>query len=192
LALLVLTMAACGGPGTGRVGEGKIHYEDPQAEETVTIDYGSTDLQSTAEHMAQSLLASAGIAEASSPPVIRLREVRNYTDEHIDTKGITDKIRVQLLNSGKVRFLADKEGLGQVLAERDLTEQLTGRTANDPLAEADYIITGAVRSIRKSSDKFRDVFYQFTLEMTDPQSGEIRWAEEKEIRKTLEKGFWGW
>ncbi len=191
-ATLLLALAACGGPRTGRVGDGNVRYEDPQAEETVDMAYGSTDLQSTAEFMTQSLLGSDWIVRASAPPKIRLREVKNYTDEHIDAKGITDKIRVKLLNSGKVRFLADQQNLDQVVNERDLNESMTERAENARIMEADYIITGSVRSIRKRTKELRDTYYQITLELVDPQSGEILWANEKEIRKFSEKPFWGW
>ncbi len=190
---LVLLLAACGGPQTGRVsGDGEVTYDDSQAEETVTTQWGSTDLQMTAEEMTQSLLASRWIAQASEQPKIRLREVKNYTDEHIDTKGVTDKIRVRLLRSGMVRFLADDANLGDVFAERDFTENATTRGENKLLTDTDYIITGAVRSIRKRTKTVGDVFYQITLEMTDPQSGEIIWADEKEIRKRTTKPKIGW
>ncbi len=193
--MLAAALAACGcsGPRTGRVaGDGDVHYDDPNAVETVTGDYGSTDLQMTAEHMTQSLLASAWVARAEAPPRVRLREVKNYTDEHIDTRGITDKIRVKLLGSGKVRFLADDANLDQVFGERDLTESSTRKASNAPMLESDYVITGAVRSIRKQSKKTGDNFYQITMELVDPQSGEILWADEKEIRKVTEKSTFGW
>jgi uncharacterized protein (TIGR02722 family) len=191
--LLATQLAACGGPRTGRVsGDGEVVYEDPQAEETVTTRWGSTDLQATAESMTQSLLASRWIKDALAQPKIRLREVRNFTDEHIDTKGITDKIRVGLLRSGLVRFLADDANLGDVFAERDLTETATRRGDNKLLADTDYIITGTVRSIRKRTKTVGDVYYQISLELTDPQSGEIVWADEKEIRKQTTKPTIGW
>lgn len=190
---LALLLTACGGPQTGRVtGDGEVTYDDSQAEETVTTQWGSTDLQNTAESMTQSLLASRWIAQASAQPKIRLREVKNYTDEHIDTKGITDKIRVRLLRSGSVRFLADENNLDDVFAERDLTETATTRSDNKLMTDTDYIITGSVRSIRKRTKTVGDVFYQITLEMTDPQSGEIVWADEKEIRKRTTKPKIGW
>lgn len=190
---LALLLTACGGPQTGRVtGDGEVTYDDSQAEETVTTQWGSTDLQNTAESMTQSLLASRWIAQASAQPKIRLREVKNYTDEHIDTKGITDKIRVRLLRSGSVRFLADENNLDDVFAERDLTETATTRGDNKLMTDTDYIITGSVRSIRKRTKTVGDVFYQITLEMTDPQSGEIVWADEKEIRKRTTKPKIGW
>lgn len=191
--ILIAGLTACGGPQTGRVsGDGEVVYEDSQAVETVTTQWGSTDLQITAEKMTQSLLASRWIAQASAPPKIRLREVKNYTDEHIDSKGITDKIRVKLLQSGHVRFLADDANFDAVFSERDLTETATKRSENKLLAETDYIVTGAVRSIRKRTKTVGDVFYQITLELTDPQSGEIVWADEQEIRKRTTKPKLGW
>lgn len=193
LCSLTLALAACGGPQTGRVtGDGEVTYDDAQAEETVNTQWGSTDLQMTAESMTQSLLASRWITKAEAAPKIRLREVKNYTDEHIDTKGITDKIRIKLLQSGTVRFLADESNLDDVMAERDLTEAATTRRENKLMTDTDYIITGSVRSIRKRTKTVGDVFYQITLELVDPQSGEIIWADEKEIRKRTTKPKIGW
>ncbi|CAK7063869.1 MAG: hypothetical protein DELT_01551 [Desulfovibrio sp.] len=193
LCALALVLAACGGPQTGRVsGDGEVVYEDAQAEETVTTQWSSTDLQMTAENMTQSLLASRWIAKAEATPKIRLREVKNYSDEHIDTKGITDKIRIKLLQSGAVRFLADENNMGDVFAERDLTEAATVRGENKLMTDTDYIITGSVRSIRKRTKTVGDVFYQITLELVDPQSGEILWADEQEIRKRTTKPKLGW
>ena len=91
----------------------------------MTADFGSSDLQATAEKMTQSLLETRYISKAQQPPKVRLRDVKNQTYEHIDTKAITDKIRIKLLNSGAVRFLADKSNLDQVNDERDLTETST-------------------------------------------------------------------
>jgi PBP1b-binding outer membrane lipoprotein LpoB len=138
------------------------------------------------------MLASPVISKAANPPLIRLREVKNYTDEHLDAKGITDKIRVQLMRSGTVRFLADNANLGDVFAERDLTEAVTERVENDLMLETNYILTGAVRSIRKRTSDIGDVYYQITLELTDPQKGEILWADEKEIRKVTTRPRVGW
>ena len=193
LALLaVFMLSACGGPRPGRVGDDSVYYEDAAAVETVTANYGSTDLQTTAEFMTQSLLTSHWIAEAPMPPRIRLHQIKNYTDEHIDGKGIADKIRIKLMQSGKVRFLADSENLDQVFDERDLTESTTVKAGNSAMAASDYILTGSVRSIRKRSDKLADVFYQITLELVDHQSGEIVWVNEKEIRKVSTKPTVGW
>lgn len=192
--LLVALFAGCATKdGVGRVGENSgVQYGDANAVETVTMDFGSTDLQSTAEKMTQSLLESRYIAHASAAPKVRLRDVKNETYEHIDTKAITDKIRIKLLRSGSVRFLADTANLGQVNAERDLTETATKKKNLKAMTDADYIITGTVRSIKKANSSMQDVYYNISLELVDPQSGEILWADEKEIRKTSDKPSLGW
>lgn len=184
LAAALLALSACGGP--------TVEYGDPGEIETVTSGWGSTDLQGTAEKMAQSMLDSRWIARAEAPPKVRLREIRNLTDEHIDTKAITDKVRIRLLQSGQVRFLADTANMDQVFDERDFTESLTRRGENKLLADTDYIVTGDVRSIRKVTTKAADVYYLITLELVDPQSGEIVWADEQEIRKTSTNPKIGW
>lgn len=184
LGCALLLLGACGGP--------NVEYGDPGAVETVTSAWGSTDLQGTAEAMAQSLLDSEVITRAAAPPKIRLRQVMNKTDEHIDTKAITDKIRIRLMQSRRVRFLADTGNLGEVFAERDLTESSTRRGSNLLLTDTDYIVTGTVNSIRKTTKKAADVYYLIILELVDPQSGELLWTDEKEIRKISDKPSVGW
>lgn len=169
-----------------------VQYGDAKAIETVTADFGSTDLQSTAESLTQSLLESRYIAKAPQPPKVRLRSVNNLTYEHIDTKAITDKIRIKLLKSGQVRFLADIANLNQVKDERELTASATANKENKALSDSDYIITGNVRSIKKANDDVKDVYYNVSLELVNPQSGEILWADEKEIRKVSSKSSVGW
>jgi uncharacterized protein (TIGR02722 family) len=191
--LTALILEGCAGPRTGRLqGAGDTQYGDPADVETVTSAWGATDLQLTAESMTQSMLDSRWIAKAVEPPKIRLREVRNLTSEHIDTKSITDKIRVQLLKSGAVRFLADTGNLGEVAAERQFTEAATRRTENKLMADTDYIITGTVRSIRKVTREVASVYYQITMELVDPQSGEVLWADEKELSKSSTTPKIGW
>lgn len=179
--------------GAGRVdSDSNVKYGDAKAVETVTADFGSSDLQATAEMMTQSLLETRYIARSQQPPKVRLREVKNLTYEHIDTKSITDKIKIKLLKSGSVRFLADKSNLDQVNNERDFTETATKKTALKAMTDSDYIIAGRVTSIKKANSNVQDVYYNITLELLDPQSGEILWADEKEIRKVTKKSSLGW
>ena len=60
------------------------------------------------------------------------------------------------------------------------------------MTDSDYIVTGTVRSIKKATSKVQDVYYNISLELVDPQSGEILWADEKEIRKVTKKPALGW
>lgn len=191
--MAMLLLAGCVTGGTGRTGGGgDVTYGDSKAVETVSTDFGSTDLQTTAETMTQSLLETRYIAKAVAPPKVRLRDVKVLADEHIDSKAITDKIRIKLLKSGSVRFLADESNLSEVNKERDLTETSTKKTDLKAMTNSDYIITGTVRSIKKANKDVKDVYYLITLELVDPQSGETLWADEQEIRKVQKKSTLGW
>lgn len=190
----LLTLSGCSAKGgAGMIGyDSNVKYGDAKAVETLSADFGSTDLQSTAETMTQSLLESRFIAKTHQTPKVRLRSVNNLTYEHIDTKAISDKIRIKLLKSGQVRFLADKANLEEVNDERTLTTTATTKTKLSAMTDADYIITGNVRSIKKASGDVQDVYYNISMELVDPQSGEVVWADEKEIRKVTSKSSVGW
>lgn len=194
LTAAIIALSGCSAKGgAGMVGyDSNVKYGDAKAVETVTADFGSTDLQSTAEGLTQSLLESRYIAKAQQPPKVRLRTVNNLTYEHIDTKAITDKIRIKLLKSGQVRFLADTANLNQVKDERELTTTATANKESKAMTDSDYIITGNVRSIKKANEDVKDVYYNVSLELVNPQSGEIVWADEKEIRKVTSKSSVGW
>jgi hypothetical protein len=164
-------------------------YGNAQKTETVTADFGSTDLQMIAETMVTSLLASNRLepdaAEPGKPPVVAVARVVNSTSEHIDTKSITDKIRTALVKSGKVRFSA-------LDAQPDLLQQyrLQGVLADDATAKGagkqagtKYILRGDLASIVKNQGRTKDVYFKLTLNLVEVETAIIQWAEEKEIRK---------
>ena len=52
---------------------------------------------------------------------------------------------------------------------------------------AKYRVEGSITSIVKTAGNIKDVYYKFSLIMTDVESGTIEWADEKEIRKTTKR-----
>ena len=89
-----------------------IEYDDPGRVETLTIDYGSTDLQNLSADMVDSLISSPALNYIENPGkgddkrvIVYTGDIQNRTSEHIDTQGITDKIQTSLLKSGKFRFV---------------------------------------------------------------------------------------
>jgi uncharacterized protein (TIGR02722 family) len=167
----------------------KVRYGNPEAVETLTPTFGSTDLQMIAAKMAQSLLASPVIQEGHQP-VILVSTIRNKTEEHIDTKAITDKIRTTLLQSGKVRFAAG-EVRQEIIDELEYQERSgyvnpeTSKKIGKQVG-ADYLLTGDISAIKKERGSTKDYYYRMTLNLDDLETGLISWADEKEIRKTEE------
>jgi hypothetical protein len=165
----------------------QVRYGDAGAVETVTTEFGSSDLQQIAETMARSLLQAPVIANGNQP-IVTVQEVRNKTSEYIDTRAITDSIRSQLSRSGKVRFAVDEADMQKQIAElqRQQSEYYNKDQATEigRMVGAGYRLDGNIVSIVKESKKVKDVYYKFSLQLWNVQSGLLEWADEKEIRKT--------
>ena len=84
-----------------------VSYGDATAVETTDINFGSTDLQTVANEMTDSLIASPiiGSLTQNKRPVVFVERLKNKTSEHIDTESITDSISTKVLRSGKFRFV---------------------------------------------------------------------------------------
>jgi hypothetical protein len=166
-------------------------YGDARAVETVTNQFGSTDLQLMAESMARSMLQAPVIA-ASNLPIVTVQEVRNKTSEYIDTRGITDSIRSELSKGGRVRFAVDAAGMNQQTEE--LKRQQSELYKRDQAVEmgqmvgAQYRLEGNIMSIVKQVRDKKDVYYKLNLQLWNIRNGLLEWSDEKEIRKTTTRG----
>jgi len=168
----------------------KTRYGDSKSVETVTNQFGSTDLQMIAESMTRSLLNSDIVANGSRP-IVTVQEVKNKTSEYIDTRAISDTIRTELQKSGRVRFAVDAAAMQQQVDE--LRRQQSELYEKDKAAEmgkmvgAAYRIEGNIASIVKQAKEVKDVYYKFNLQLWNIQNGLMEWGDEKEIRKTTSK-----
>ena len=174
----------------GCAGE-KTRYGDARGVETLTNEFGSTDLQMMAESMARSM-SQAPVIAAANLPVVTVQEVRNKTSEYIDTRAITDSIRSELQKGGKVRFAVDAAGMSQQTEE--LKRQQSELYAKDQAAEmgrmvgAQYRLEGNIVSIVKQVKETKDVYYKLNLQLWNIRNGLLEWSDEKEIRKTTTRG----
>ena len=175
----------------------KVSYGDAQAVETTTIDFGSTDLQTIAGEMVDSMMASGSVSYITREqrPIVFVERIKNKTSEHIDTESITDTISTKMLNSGKFRFVDMDRG-------ESVRDQLNFQN-NDELVNqssaiqfgqmvgAQYMLYGNLSSIVKKDGSDEDVYYKMTMRLMDLESGLIEWADETEIRKQQSKSLLG-
>ena len=172
-----------------------VSYGNPEQVETVTTDFGSTDLQMIAEKMVNSLLATP-LLQSGKRPVMYVSSVKNKTDEHIDTKSITDKIKVTLLKSGRVQFSAVSEANDEIIKQleyQNLTDYVDPSTRKNlgKQVGADYFLYGEITSIKKKAGKVEDVYFKITLNLVNISTGLLEWADEKEIRKSAKRPLLG-
>jgi uncharacterized protein (TIGR02722 family) len=173
----------------------KVSYENPEQVETLTPEFGSTDLQMIAGKMVDSLLATP-ILQSGQRPVVYVHKVKNKTDEHLDTVSITDKIKVALIKSGKVKFSAVSEANDEILKQLEyqtssgVVDPKTAKTFGSQIG-ADYFLYGEITSIKKKEGKTENFYYKMTMNLVNIKTGIIEWADEKEISKQAKKPIIG-
>lgn len=175
----------------------KVSYGDAQATETTTIDFGSTDLQTIAGQMIDSMMMSGSVAAITRDkrPIVFVERIKNKTSEHIDTESITDTISTKMLNSGKFRFV-DMDRVEAVREQLnfqnndDLVNQSTAIQFGK-MVGAQYMLYGNLSSIVKNDGSDKDVYYKMTMRLMDLETGLIEWADETEIRKQQSKRLLG-
>ena len=176
---------------------GGVKYEDATAVETVTTEFGSTDLQQIATKMVDSLLSFPPIVEITNNkrPVIFVDRIKNKTLEHIDTESVTDTISTRILRSGKFRFI-DMTQVDAVRAQLE-HQQESGMVDESTAVKigrqigAEFMMYGNLSSIVKRSGNTQDVYYKFTLKLMRLETGIVEWSDEKEIRKTKNRATFG-
>lgn len=174
-----------------------VDYGDAQARETVTTDFGSTDLQMIAAKMVDDMMVFPPVVAITRErrPVMFVDRVKNKTSEHIDTESITDTIQSKLINAGKFRFV-DMSVVDRVRQQLEY-QQDSGMVDQSTAAQmgrqigAEFMLYGNLSSIVKRDDSTKDVYYKFTLKLLNIQTGIIEWSGEKEIRKTRTRSLFG-
>lgn len=191
LCTLSLLAAACQGPRAYTRGE----YADPNAIELLSDNFSENDLQLIARRMVESLQESPAFARIEGQPMVMVGEMRNRTSEHIDMASLSDKVRVQLIQTGKFSFI-DRDARQQIAEEYEY--QQSGYVRPDQAAgpgeqhAAEYVLTGSISSIVQQAGRDKMIYYKMTMQLTNLRTGVIEWADEKELRKKFRQRAVGW
>lgn len=139
---------------------------------------------------------------AGRRPVVIIYPVANRTSEHIDTSGITDDIREELLQSGRFSFLneAQRDNIARELDYQYNSGMVDPgqRIARARQAGADYILSGTLRSIEKEEGrgirlkKKKMNYYSLHLQLTDLRSGLIDWSHSVDLAREAAEPIIGW
>jgi len=176
---------------------------DISPDETIHYDegYDFSDKKAIVNDLVESLLNKPPLVARYDRPVIIVYPVANRTSEHIETSGITDDIRQEILQSGKARFV-NRVQRDNIAKETDY--QYGGNVSPETRLQrarqvgAEYMLTGTLRSIKKKEPKQVRLkkktlqYYSLTLELTDLKTGLIEWTDSAEIVRESSKPFIGW
>jgi penicillin-binding protein activator len=188
LLIIIITLLAGCGP--------TIRYEIKDEETVTGSDWSAKDLKDVSDYMAGSISKAAFIVSpqytGERPRWMLARDMKNETDEHVNTRTIMEKIRTRLINEGIANFI-DDQAIEDILNQMKL--QQSGLFDNKTVAQvgklvgAKLILRGTISSIRKKSDRKDIIYYNITLQLVNIQTGEIVWTDEKEIQRLTSKSM---
>jgi uncharacterized protein (TIGR02722 family) len=186
LAALVV-LAGCGGTKVTRV--------DPSTAIDLSGRWNDTDSKLVSEQMVNEILNARWLinwdrANNESRPTVIVGTIKNRSSEHIATETFTKDIERSFINSGEVRLVASSEERGQVRDERrdqqDWSDPATVKQFGKELG-ADFMLMGTINSIVDQEGKDKVVFYQVDLDLTNIETNEKVWLNQKEIKKYIER-----
>lgn len=167
------------------------NYDDLSEDRLLDDKFNESDMRQIADTMVKSLTESAMIRDAKKPPIVLVTLVKNRTEEHIDMKSMTDKIKVALIKSGRFKF-TEKENREEIAGETEYQGQsgyvdpASARKKGRQIG-AQFFLTGEITDKVQEVGSKKYVYYKCTFNLVNIESGLLEWADEKEIRKYYTK-----
>ncbi|MFH1715665.1 MAG: penicillin-binding protein activator LpoB [Elusimicrobiota bacterium] len=128
-------------------------------------------------------------AKGNKPRII-VGQVMNKSHEHINTETFVKDMERELINSGRVYFVADKGQREEVREEKmDQAENASMETAKDMGQEtgADFMLKGQINTILDEAGKTQVRYYQTELELINILTNEKVWIGQKQIKKEIKR-----
>ena len=158
--------------------------------------WNDTDSRLVAENMIKAMLSSNWIRKyrwsEGQKPVIIVGEVENLTSEHIETGTFLKDIERELVNSGRVTFVANPFEREGIRNEREDQQENASRRTRSALREetgADVILIGGIKSHLDTEGNRQVRFYQVDLELVEIETNEKLWIDTHKIKKYVERAL---
>ena len=194
-ALLAIALLAFGCSSGGK----QVQRIDTNTTTDLSGNWNDTDARLVAEEMIKDCTERPWLGEFTTSkakkPVVTVGRIRNYTSEPIDTETFTTDFERELINSGKVTFVASPDQRGDVRSERqDQIDWASAETRKKLREEtgADFILLGSVKSITDQEGGKSTMFYQTDLELINVETNVKVWIGTKKIKKGISQGKTKW
>lgn len=172
----------------------KVTRTDATEQIDLSGNWNDTDSQLVSAEMVKDALARPWVddfvIQKSSKPRVIVGTVLNKSNEHISAETFVKDLERELLNSGRVKFVASKNQREEIREERlDQAQNAAIGTAKPSGQEygADYMLQGQINTIMDEAGKTQLKYYQVELELIDMTSNEKTWIGQKKIKKVVER-----
>ena len=155
--------------------------------------WNDTDANLTSQTMIGQMLGDPWLgqylsANGGKQPTVIVGEIRNLSSEHISTSTFIDDMQRDLINSGKVQFVASSAQRGDVRSERqdqDLNATSATRSAMGQEIGADYMMQGTINTIIDAAGSTAAKYYQVDLRLINMHNNVIAWVGQQKIKKLV-------
>jgi len=181
--LAVITLAGC---------SRTVKRVDPASQTDLSGRWNDTDSRLTAtsmiEHMFGNRWAEVFEQQHGKKPVIIVGLVNNKSHEHINTETFIKDLESAIINNGSIRLVEAGDKREELRRERagqqDFASPETAKRWGRELG-ADFMLQGTVNSIVDSYKKNQSVYYQVALTLSNIETNERVWQNNKEIKKMI-------
>ena len=172
----------------------KVIRTDASEQIDVSGEWNDTDSQLVSAEMITDVLSRPWISDYSSKkndkPRVVVGAVLNKSHEHINTETFVTDLEREVTNSGKIRFVANKDQRNEIREERmDQAQNASMKTAKNMGQEygADFMLKGQINTIMDEAGKVSLKYYQVDLELIDMETNEKVWLGQKKIKKVVKR-----
>ncbi|QSH41111.1 penicillin-binding protein activator LpoB [Lentisphaerota bacterium ZTH] len=179
------------------------HRIDPSSNQGLTTvdDINFKDWQIAGEKCVKTMLDSGVLKRNDGrKTVIMISTVKNSTSQHVNTRLLTDRIRLAVLRSGQAITTTAVSGKG---AEDNASRQVR-KLADDEMFNKKTVVkqgtaiapemslAGEIVQQKTKSGRTSESYFFIHMTLTDLKTGLAVWEDNVEIAKQAKKPWLGW
>jgi len=172
----------------------KVTRTDASAVIDLSGKWNETDSRLVSEEMIPDCLSRPWLQEyvsrTNKKPVVLVGTIKNKSYEHIAIETFINDLQRELVNSGRVSFVAESDIRAAMRDEKyDQTRFASEETMKEMGKEigADFMLFGSINAILDQIEGKRVMFYQIDLELINIETNEKVWLGQKKIKKLIER-----
>lgn len=173
----------------------KVERMEPGETVDLSGKWNDTDSRLVSEEMIGDVLSHRWVGDfsqghAGKRPAVIVGEIRNLSHEHISVITFVNDLEREIINSGKVDFVASREEREDIRAERKDQDLHASEETRKPMGKelgADFMLKGDISTILDTEGKQQVRYYQVDLTLISLADNRKVWVGQKKIKKLVTK-----
>jgi len=156
--------------------------------------WNDTDSRMVSEEMIDDMLQRPWVNEYQNSngkrPTVIVGEIRNLSHEHINVNTFVADIEREMINSGRIDFVAssvDRQEIREERKDQDLNAREDTRNAMGRELGADFMLKGQINTIIDQASKDQVRYYQVDLTLISMKDNRKVWLGQKKIKKFVKR-----